>query len=132
MHTSVHFKSSFFVVVFFVFVFLKKGNKRTHQRAEPLRRVPTRDPGRVHLDPHVVFHGRGLRLARVLLPHRALIRAHQGLAQIVLAQGGGQAAQQQQKHGLEEHGRLGGCLERGPAQGEGATELRGEVRRMER
>lgn len=42
-----------------------------------------------------------------MLPHRALVRAHQGFAQFVLAQGGGQAAQQQQQHGLEEHGRLG-------------------------
>lgn len=104
----------------------------THQSAEPLGRVSTRDSGRIHLDPHVVFHGRGFGLARVLLPLRALIRAHQGLAQFVLAQSGSQAVQQQQKHGLEEHGRLGGCLERGPAQGEGATELRGEVKRMER
>lgn len=67
-----------------------------------------------------------------MFPHRALIRAHQGLAQFVLGPRGGQAVQQQQQHGLEDHGRLGGCLERGPAQGEGATELRGEMKRMER
>lgn len=89
---------------------LSKSVTWTHQSAEPLGRVPTRDSRRVHLDPHVVFHGRGLGLARVMLPHRALIRAHQGLAQLVLAQGGGQAVQQQQKHGLEEHGRLGVCV----------------------
>lgn len=40
--------------------------------------------------------------------------------------------QQQQGRRLEEHGRLGGCLEPGPAQGEGATELKGEVTRIER
>lgn len=67
-----------------------------------------------------------------MLPHRSLVRAHQGLAQFVLAQRGGQAVQQQQQHDLEEHGRLGGYLEWGPAQGEGDTELRGEVTRMER
>lgn len=80
----------------------------THQSAKPFRWVATRDSRRIHLDSHVVFHGRGFRMARVLLPHRALVRAHQGLAQFVLAQGGGQAVQQQQKHRLEVHGRLGG------------------------
>lgn len=40
--------------------------------------------------------------------------------------------QQQQQYALKEHGRPGGCLEWGLAQGEGATELRGEVKRMER
>ena len=104
----------------------------THQSAEPLGRVSTSDSGRIHLDPHVVFHGRAFRLTRVLLPHRALIRAHQGLAQFVLAQRGGQAAQQQQKHGLEEHGRLGGVWSGVRYRVRGATELRGEVRRMER
>jgi len=93
----------------------------TYQGAEPLGWVSTRDSGWIYLDPHVVFHGRGTRLARVMLPHRALVRANQGLAEFVLGQSWGQAAQQQQQHGLEEHGRLGGYIERGPAQGEGAT-----------
>lgn len=39
--------------------------------------------------------------------------------------------QQQQEHGLEEHGRLEGYMERGPARGKGATELRGDVKRMD-
>lgn len=81
-------------------------SRRTHQSAEPLRWIPTRDPRRIYFDPHVVFHGRRFGLARVMLPHRALIRAHQGLAQFVLAHRGGQAVQQQQQRGLEEHGRL--------------------------
>lgn len=68
----------------------------TYQGAEPLRWVSTRDSRRIHFDPHVVFHGCGFRLARVMLPHRAFIRAHQGLAQFVLAQSGGQVVQQQQ------------------------------------
>lgn len=103
----------------------------THQSAEPLRWPSTCDPRRIHLDPHKVFHGPRFWLAGVMLPHRALVRAHQGFAQFVLAQSGGQAAQQQQQHSLKEHGRLGGYLERGPAQGEGATELRGQVTSME-
>lgn len=40
--------------------------------------------------------------------------------------------QQQQQRDLEEHGRRGECLEQGPAQGEGATGLRGEMKSMER
>lgn len=52
-----------------------------------------------------------------MLPHRALIRAHQGLAQFVLAARGGQAVQQQQQHGPEEHGRLGGGVWSGVLRG---------------
>lgn len=109
----------------------------TYQSAEPLRWISTRDSVRIHLDPHVVLHGRGTGLACVMFPHRALVRAHQRLAHVVLAEGGGPAVQQQQQQqqqqrSPEEHGRPGEWrMEQGPAQGEGATRLRGEVTRME-
>ena len=57
----------------------------TDQGAEALGRVSARDPRRVHFDAHVVLHGSGLGLAGVVLPHRTIVRAHQGLAQLVLA-----------------------------------------------
>jgi len=58
----------------------------TDQGAEALRWVPARDPRRIHFDAHVVLHRAALGLAGVVLPYGAIVRAHQGLAQLVLAQ----------------------------------------------
>lgn len=69
--------------------------QRTHQRAESLRRVPTGDARRLHADAHVLLHELGFGLARVMLPHGAFVRAHERLAQVVLASGSRQHMHQQ-------------------------------------
>lgn len=68
---------------------------RTHQSAESLRRVPTGDARRLDEDAHVLLHELGFGLARVMLPHGAFVRAHEGLAQVVLASGSRQHVHQQ-------------------------------------
>lgn len=67
----------------------------TYQCAEAFGGVPTRYAQGLHSDAHEVLHGGTLGLARVLLPYCALLRVHQGLAQVVLAQGASHHMQQQ-------------------------------------
>lgn len=95
----------------------------THQRAEALGWVPARYAKGLHADAHEVLHGGTLGLTRVLLPYCALFRVHQGLAQVVLAQGVSDHMQQQEEDkqrpspSLHVHGKVGG-------QGKGTVEGR--------
>lgn len=57
----------------------------THQRAESLRWLATRDVWWFYTYAHELLHWPGLGLACMLLPHWALIHGEEWLAQLVLA-----------------------------------------------
>ncbi len=80
--------------------------QRTHQSAESLRRIPAGDAWRLDTDAHVLLHGLGFGLARVMLPHGAFVCAHERLALVVLASCSRQHMHQQvEKSCASTHGR---------------------------
>lgn len=73
-----------------------------YQGAEALRWVSARDVRRLHSDLHEVLHGGGSGLTCIILPRGPIIRAHQRLTDVILAQRSEHTVQEQADQ--EEHG----------------------------